>query len=312
MKRKVYFCVDKLLLDYYKTILEAITNFLPRNSYEIFSCNEQSKLRQAMRQSGIIYTFSLDNPDKSPLRLMGDKANLINPIFAQQVCIDKTVSDKFFRKFALPVPPSICTWDPKEVKSFVAKHEEVIFKEIKSCSGAGHFVAIKNFAFIGNKKRAYSLVKEDFVGYKVKIRNDEIICYPPYYVQALLRPDLPMVWRIYLVGNKVVFYSRRYKVEINNPKDYIINAARGANYHLEDKSVLTDKEVNKVRELIRHLNLGIATVDFIIHNGKPYFLEMDCDGIYTFICRGFKKSRNYSEKYNLECYIAHFLEKAIK
>lgn len=313
--RRIVFLIDRNIANYYEETVLSIAKFLKPATYEIrdYENLKYLNIRANEGENNIFYNFCANYPLKEkPFKVLTNR-KLINPLESQKICFNKLKSDMFFRRFGLPVPPSISTRSREEVRRFISNYNDVIFKEKKSCSGAGHFIADKEHAFIGNDKLPYELISEDSAnGLNVKIDREKLVCGPPFYLQSFLMPDEPAVWRVYLVDGEAVFFSKRYHDEIIGKKDYIINAARGAKYWLEEKMPAISCHMNAVREMIADLRLKVATIDFLIHENQAYFLEMDCDGVYTYICRGFKDAKNYEEVFDLDFHIAKMLMRQLE
>lgn len=313
--RKIVFLIDRNIADYYDETILSIAKFLKPATYEIRDYEDLRRLDIHVneKENIIFYNFCADYPLEEKLFKILMSGRLINPLDSQKICFNKLKSDMVFRRFRLPVPPAISTRSPEEARRFIARYDEVIFKEKKSCSGAGHFIADKNYAFIGNNRLTYELVdKNDSTDLNIRIDGKRLVCGPPFYLQSFLMPDEPAVWRVYLVDGEAVFFSKRYRDEMVSKKDYIINAARGAKYRLEEKMPAISCHMDAIRGMIADLRLKVATIDFLIHENQAYFLEMDCDGVYTYICRGLKDAKNYEEIFDLDLHIAKMLMRQLK
>lgn len=312
---KLIFLIDRNIADFYIETVHSITKFLDPTIYEIrdYESLKHLDIRDGREKNRIFYNFCTDHPLKEkPFKILSSRES-VNPLKSQKICFNKIKSDMIFRRFRLPVPPAITTINPEEVRRFISNYNEVIFKERESCSGAGHFIADRKYAFVGEDRLPYELIDKNSVAdFNAKIERKKLICRPPFYLQAFLMPDEPAVWRAYLIEGEIIFFSKRYRDKINGRKDYIINAARGAKYRLEEKMSAIECHVSAIKDMMADLKLKVATLDFIISENRIYFLEMDCDGIYTFICRGFKNAENYEEKYDLDFHIAKMLSRLIK
>ena len=226
---------------------------------------------------------------------------IINPIELQ--VFDKPQFDEIFAKNEVIYPTSIMTRSSVEAMNFIRKHRIAIIKSRNDCGGSGHFIVRDGWAYLG-KKRFFLNFEEGMDG-KRKIERDNLLVSPPFYIQKFLLPDDGCVWRAYVVGSDVKFFSVRKRDYYENIGDYVINVARGAKYYFLEGDPLTRKICN---DFAKTTKLQVGAIDFIFHEGTPYFLEVNCEGAWILICRKFYEYLEYNpKKHNFDKFIFEFL-----
>lgn len=232
------------------------------------------------------------------------KIKTVNP-FNLQIA-DKPTIDNLFSKLDIPHPKGILTNDCLLAQEFIKKHKIAIIKSVNDCGGSGHFIVRENMAYLGNKK--YFLNWQNDKTAKREIVKDNLFLSPPFYIQKFLYPDDDSVWRAYVVGREVKFFSIRKRRVCKNLGDYVINVAKGAQYFFEER----DNSALKLmcQKFSEAVNLEVGAIDIIFHKNKPYFLEVNCEGIWVSICRKFYECPDYnSQKHNFDGFIWEYLKK---
>lgn len=227
---------------------------------------------------------------------------IINPIELQ--LFDKSQFDEIFAKSGVVYPESIVTKSSVEAMDFIRKHKIAIIKSRNDCGGSGHFVVRDGLACFGKKRLLLNF--EEGMGGKREVARDNLIISPPFYIQKFLLPDDNCVWRAYVVGSEVKFFSVRKRDSYESDGDYVINVARGAKYYFpqQDESLAR----NLCNSFAKNIGLQIGAIDFIFHQGSPYFLEVNCEGIWILICRKFYEYPEYNpKKHNFDKFISEFL-----
>lgn len=231
-----------------------------------------------------------------------NKINTINP-FSLQIA-DKPAIDNIFLELGIPHPPGIITDDCLVAQEFIKKHRTAIVKSVNDCGGSGHFIVRENLAYLQDKK--YFLNFEDKKTGKREITMNNLHISPPFYIQKFLYPDDNCVWRAYVVGQEVKFFSVRKRENYRNIGDYVINVAKGAKYFLKEGENNLRALCNRFSETV---SLDVGAIDIIFHKGRPYFLEVNCEGVWMLICRKFYECSNYnSQKHNFDRFIKDYLK----
>lgn len=226
---------------------------------------------------------------------------IINPIELQ--LFDKPQFDEIFAKNGVIYPESIVTRSSVDAMDFIRKHKIAIIKSRNDCGGAGHFIVKDGLAYFG-KKRLF-LNFEGRMDEKREIAMGNLHVSPPFYIQKFLLPDDNCVWRAYVVGLEVKFFSVRKRNSYERLGDYVINVTMGARYYFQEGDSLVKKLCNN---FANDIGLQIGAIDFIFHKGNPYFLEVNCEGIWILICRKFCEYHGYNQKrHNLDKFISEFL-----
>lgn len=229
------------------------------------------------------------------------RLKIINPMELQ--LFDKPQFDEIFAKNGVIYPQSIITRSSAEAADFIRKHRIAIIKSRNDCGGAGHFIVRDGLAYLGNKKLFLNF--EEGMDEKRETARNNLFVSPPFYIQKFLLPDDNCVWRAYVVDLDVKFFSVRKRDFYESLGDYIINVTRGAKYYFSEGDSLTRKLCN---DFSKAIGLQIGAIDFIFHQGTPYFLEVNCEGIWILVCRKFYEYPEYNPKrHNLDRFISEFL-----
>jgi len=237
------------------------------------------------------------------------RLKLINPIDLQ--LFDKPRFDSIFSKHSVPYPKSILTRSSRDAMNFIRKYHFAIIKERNMCGGSGHFIVSPRWAYSGKNKYFLNLVDGGLCG-KKEITEDNLYVSSPFYMQEFLIPDDCAVWRAYIVGGQVKFFATRKMDDYGKLGDYIINVAKGAKYYFPEENDVSKETRDLCNTFSASIGLGVGAIDFIFYKNKPYFLEVNCEGIWILICRKFYESPDYDpNKHDLDRFIVeHFLSKA--
>jgi len=228
---------------------------------------------------------------------------IINPLNLQ--ILDKPGFDKVFAENGMPHPESILAKSSVEAMNFIRKHRVCIIKSRNDCGGSGHFVVRDGLAYLGGKR--FFLNFEEGTYEKREIAKDNLLVCPPFYMQKFLLPDDNSVWRAYIVGRRTIFFTIRKRDSYESLGEYIINVARGAKYYFPKNDLAVKEACDRFAETI---SLEIGAIDFVFHQGNPYFLEVNCEGIWILICRKFYEYLGYDpQKHNLDRFILEYFNK---
>jgi len=232
-----------------------------------------------------------------------NRLKVINSLDLQ--LFDKPQFDEIFARNNINYPDSILTKSSAEAVDFISKHETAIIKLRNDCGGSGHFIVNDRYAYSSGGKKYFLNFLDGCFTERREIFRKNLFVSPPFYIQKFIIPDNHSVWRAYIVGSEVKFFSTRKRDFYENLGDYIINVAKGAKYYFPDG----DHEVEKLCDkFAKSINLEIGAIDFIFHKGVPYFLEVNCEGVWFLICRKFYESPYYnSKKHNLDKFITEHL-----
>ena len=254
-------------------------------------------------------------PQASPaalLRALFPRAEVVNSVAAQDLCWDKLATQERLLERGVPVPDTLTSTLPADVHAFVHRHGFAILKERFSCGGQGHIVLwFEDGQLVGDCGSHRYTVELTAAGRRHL--DGERLLYPaPFYVQRLVADRGPraitpaQVLRAYIVDDRIIFWSERYRDRYTRPADWIINVGRGARYRF----VLTvSEEVKKIAlRSAEAVGVRIGVVDIVrTGSGGPYVLEVDSDSQHMIIDRQFKLLPEYRDFFDLDRYIAEAL-----
>jgi hypothetical protein len=246
------------------------------------------------------------------VRALFPRIDVATTFAVQDLCWDKVATQERLLDRGLPVPETLMSADPAEVREFVRVHGFAILKERFSCGGQGHIVVWfegdQLVGDCGSHQYPLRLVTEG----TRRLHGDGLVYPAPFYMQRLVAEVGPrgvtpgQVLRAYIVDNHVVFWSERYRDRYQRPSDWLISVARGAKYRFV---LSVSEEVRKVAlRSAEVIGMRIGVVDLIRTSGQgPYVLEVDTDGYHMMIDRQFKEIPEYREFFDLDRYIAEAL-----
>ncbi len=263
-----------------------------------------------------VYVLPFDPPgSESPATLIRDlfpQAEVATSFAAQDLSWDKIATQELLVERGLPVPDTLITSDPEEVRQFVRQHGFAVLKERHGCAGQGHLVLWWDDGEVVGDSGSHRY-RMELASHGARRLVGECLTYPaPFYVQRLVADVSPrgvspgQVLRAYVIDNHIAFWTERYRDRYLRPSDWIINVGLGAKYRfLHDVSEETKKIALRSAEI---LGLRIAAVDLIRTGSRgPYVLEVDTDSHHMIIDRQFKHIPEYREFFNLDRYIADAL-----
>ncbi len=259
-----------------------------------------------------VLPFDLPGPDMVPpavVRRLCPRAELVTSFAAQDLCFDKLATLERLLDRGLPLPETLVTHDPDEVRHFVHLHRYAVMKEHHSSAGQGHLVLwIEDGELMGDSGSHRYVLALTADGRRAL--HGERLSYPaPFCVQRLVADIGPQrvrpgqVLRAYVVDSEIPFWTERYRDRYVRPSDWLISVARGARYRF----VLNVSE--EARKLALRsaevLGLRIAVVDLIrTGGGGPYVLDVDTDGWHMMIDRQFKVIPEYRNFFDFDRYVA--------
>ena len=259
----------------------------------------------------LIYVLPCDRIET--LKQVEKRLLIINSTQSQEIAIDKIATSRLLIDNGLPTPQTIISQTPEPILKALDDFGILLLKSVNLCGGAGHRVLRRRGGQIltTSRNRTYQVV----FGARNQIRDGTIMLGPPYYAQQFIGGATAQandrVWRMYVVGKRVVMGTVRVKEGVDTPEKSIVNVATGARYEfLENLDAEMENLALRMADLI---GFEVGVVDFLRNrSGQPLIIEADCDGRYLFICRKFQEAAGYGNRYNLNAYIARHLADCIK
>ena len=283
---------------------------------EIVPITIEAALRHPDRVADVralyVLPFDLPAPDMVPataVRHLCPRAELVTSFAAQDLCFDKLATQERLLDRGLPLPETLVTHDPEEVRDFVRTHRYAVLKERHASAAQGHLVVwIEDSELMGDGG-SHRCILELTGGGRRELHGEHLSYPAPFYVQRLVADIGPQrvrpgqVLRAYVVDNEIPFWTERYRERYARPSDWLISAALGARYRFV---LNVSEEARKLAlRCAEVLGLRIAAVDLIrTGRGGPYVLDVDTDGRHMLIDRRFKAIPEYRAFFNLDHYVA--------
>lgn len=254
----------------------------------------------------------LPTTETALVRALFPQAEVANSLAAHELCWDKLATARRLLARGVPMPDSLVTDDPEEVRGFVREHGQVVIKETRGCAGLGHLVGFldQSGELAGETRgRRYLLELEPGAAGR-RLDHGVLSVPPPYYVQRLVAAvdrdgvlTPAQVLRAYIVDGRVVFWTERYRERYRRPSDFIISHALGARYRfLQEASEEAQKIALRAADV---LGVRFGVVDLVRTGSEgPYVLEADTDGPHMFIDRQFKHIPEFRDTYDFDRFIA--------
>ena len=229
----------------------------------------------------LVYVLPCDAQEK--LRQLEAERLIINSIRAQEIAIDKIATSRLMLENNLPTPETVISQTPDAVVQMLDRYGIALLKSTNLCGGVGHRVLRREGGAITTRRRdrAYQVV----FGERNRLLDQTLVLAPPYYVQQFIgtvAQTNDRVYRMYVVGDRVVMGTMRVKEGVDTAEKSIINVATGAHYKF--LQALDEEMVSLALRLADLIGFEIGVVDFLCESsGRPLIIEADCDGcIYSF------------------------------
>ena len=252
----------------------------------------------------LIYVLPYDGLET--LKQIETKRLVINSVRSQEIAIDKITTSRLIVKNNLPTPETVISQTPDAVVEMLDRYGIALLKSTNLCGGVGHRILRRGGGTITTQRRdqTYQVV----FGERNRLLDQTLVLAPPYYVQQFIGTAAQTndrVYRMYVVGDRVVMGTMRVKESVDTTEKSIINVATGARYKF--LQILDEEMVLLALRLADLIGFEIGVVDFLRDtSGRPLIIEADCDGCHLFICRKFQEAPGYGALYNFN---AHLVER---
>jgi len=275
--------------------------------------------RAACARVDRLYLLPFDLPAghddaRSFVRAFFPRAEVINPPDVHDLCWDKLRANQRLLTRGVPVPETLFTESPDEVREFVAEHRFAILKERQSCGGQGHVVLCDSSdVLVGEAGRRRFVVEMGGEPGEPRRLREGVFSYPPpYFVQRLVGDagargvfTPGRVLRAYVVDQRIAFWTERYRDRYQRPADWIVNVALGAKVRFV---LETSEELRKLAlRAADVLGMRVGAIDIVRAGGGAFVLEGDTDGRHMYIDRGFKLVPEFRGAFDLDRLIAALL-----
>ncbi|MFQ5666850.1 MAG: hypothetical protein ACE5I7_10515, partial [Candidatus Binatia bacterium] len=162
----------------------------------------------------------------SLIRTLFPGAELVTSFAVQDLCWDTLATAERLLDRGVPVPETMFTSEPSDVHAFVQEHGFAILKERFSCGGRGDLVVwLEDGQLVGDSGTQQYRIELAPAG--TRRLSGHCLRYPaPFYVQRLVADVGPrgvrpgQVLRAYVVDNRIVFWSERYRNRYVRPADW--------------------------------------------------------------------------------------------
>ena len=257
----------------------------------------------------LVYVLPCD--EQETLRQLEAERLVVNSIRAQEIAIDKIATSRLMLKNNLPTPETVISQTPDTVVEMLDRHGIALLKSTHLCGGVGHRILRREGGAITTRRRdqTYRVV----FGERTRLLDQTLVLAPPYYVQRFIgtiAQTNDRVYRMYVVGDRVVMGTMRVKEGVDTAEKSIINVATGARYEFLD--TVDEEMVSLALRLADLIGFEIGVVDLLRDSsGRPLIIEADCDGCHLFICRKFQEAHQYDTPYNFNAHLVKRLAEIV-
>lgn len=255
----------------------------------------------------LVYILPYDEQEK--LKQLEAERLVINSVQSQEIAIDKIATSQLIIENNLPTPETFISESPNAVVEMLDRYGIVLLKSTNLCGGIGHRVLRREGG--GITARRQDQIYQVAFGEHNRILDQTLVLAPPYYVQQFIGTRAQTndrVYRMYVVGDRVVMGTMRVKKGVDTTEKSIINVATGAHYKF--LQTLDEEMVSLALRLAALIGFEIGVVDFLREpSGRPLIIEADCDGCHLFICRKFQEISGYGASYNFN---AHLVKRLVE
>ena len=258
---------------------------------------------------GLVYVLPYD--ELETLKQLEAERLVINSIRAQEIAIDKIATSRLMVENNLPTPETIISQISDAVVEMLDRYGIALLKSTNQCGGVGHRILRREGGTITTQRRDQTY--QVAFGESNRLLDQTLVLAPPYYVQQFIGTAAQTndrVYRMYVVGDRVVMGTMRVKEGVDTAEKSIINVATGARY--EFLQTLDEEMVSLALRLADLIGFEIGVVDFLRESsGRPLLIEADCDGCHLFICRKFQETHGYGAPYNFNAHLVKRLAEIV-
>ena len=265
-----------------------------------------------LNQADVDLVYVLPCDEQETLKQIEVESLVINSIRAQEIAIDKIATSRLMVENSLPTPETVISQTPDAVVKMLDRYGIALLKSTNLCGGVGHRILRCEGGTITTRRRdqTYQVV----FGERNCLLDQTLVLAPPYYVQQFIGGTAQTndrVYRMYVVGDRVVMGTMRVKEGVDTAEKSIINVATGARY--EFSQTLDAEMVSLALRLADLIGFEIGVVDFLRDpSGRPLIIEADCDGCHLFVCRKFQEAHGYGTLYNFNAHLVKRLAEIVK
>ena len=257
----------------------------------------------------LVYVLPCDEPET--FKQLEAERLVINSIRAQEIAIDKIATSRLMVENNLPTPETVISQTPDAVVEMLERYGIALLKSTNLCGGVGHRILRREGGAITTRRRdqTYQIA----FGERNRLLDQTLVLAPPYYVQQFIGTTAQTndrVYRMYVVGNKVVMGTMRVKEGVDTAEKSIINVATGAHYKF--LQTLDEEMVSLALRLADLIGFEIGVIDLLRESsGRPLLIEADCDGCHLFVCRKFQEAHGYGTPYNFNAHLVKRLAEIV-
>ena len=275
--------------------LEHETSLIGGQSYRLTTAT--------LAQADVDLVYVLPCDEQETLRQFEAERLVINSMRAQEIAIDKIATSRLMVENNLPTPETAISQTPDAVVEMLDRYGIALLKSTNLCGGAGHRILRGKGGTITTRKRDQTY--QVAFGERNRLLDQTLVLAPPYYVQQFIgTPEQTndCVYRMYVVGDRVVMGTMRVKEGVDTAEKSIINVATGAHY--EFLQTLNEDMASLALRLADLIGFEIGVIDFLRDSsGHPLIIEADCDGCHLFICRKFQEAPGYGPAHNFNAHV---------
>ena len=259
-----------------------------------------------LNQADVDLVYVLPYDEQETLKQLEIERLVINSMRAQEIAIDKIATSRLMVENNLPTPETVISQTPDALVEMLDRHGIALLKSTNLCGGVGHRILRREGGMITTQRRDQTY--QVAFGERNRLLDRTLVLAPPYYVQRFIGTPAQTndrVYRMYVVGDRVVMGTIRVKEGVDTAEKSIINVATGARY--EFLQTLDEEMKSLALRLADLIGFEIGVVDFLRDTSdRPLIIEADCDGCHLFICRKFQEAHGYGTPYNFN---AHLVER---
>ena len=264
-----------------------------------------------LNQTDVDLVYVLPCDEQEALKQLEAERLIINSIRAQEIAIDKIATSRLMVENNLPTPETVISQTPDAVVEMLDRYGIALLKSTNLCGGVGHRILRREGEAITTRRR--DQIYQIAFGERNRLLDQTLVLAPPYYVQQFIGTTAQTndrVYRMYVVGNKVVVGTMRVKEGVDTAEKSIINVATGARYKF--LQTLDEEMVSLALRLADLIGFEIGVVDFLRDSSdQPLIIEADCDGCHLFICRKFQEAPGYGAFYNFNGHLVKRLAEIV-
>jgi len=237
-------------------------------------------------------------------------ATVINPPAAHHLSADRVALGARLLERGVPMPETLVTDDPKEVRDFVVRYEHAVLRDLRA-AGVGSsllLVADADRTLVGEARGRRYVVEPLAEGSGRHLEHGVLSVAPPFLVQRMVTrigrrgvlTPAPVL-RAFVADDHVPYWIESYRDRVERPSDFLLTTETKTPRRF--LQVVSDEADKLARRALKVVGSPIGAVDLIRSDTGLVVLDVVIDGAHRMIDRSYKKLPEFRGAFDLDRYL---------